>query len=85
MSANRALRLLVPLVFLLPGVAISQKKVVAPSTPAGCPVELTDFHPTSTAILSAGLGVRVKNLSAKEIDGRSPIRSRSAISAGTSP
>jgi hypothetical protein len=69
MSAIGTLRYFAPLLLLFPDMAISQGNQPHPLMPAGCPVELTDFHPSSTLVVSSGLGVRVKNVSGKEIDG----------------
>lgn len=70
------MRLFVALLLLLlfsvpithPQVAAAQERMLAPTTPDACPVQLSDFHPAAT-IVSAGIGLRVKNISNKEIVG----------------
>jgi hypothetical protein len=67
MSWNQALRFLVPLLVLLPGVVNAQANSAA-VTPAMCPVELTKFHPSGTFI-NTGVNVHVKNVANQEIVG----------------
>ncbi len=67
MSWNRALRFLVPVLFLLPSVANSQTNSPAATRP-DCPVEITKLHPSSS-FTTTGLNVHVKNVTKKEIVG----------------
>jgi hypothetical protein len=76
MSAKRTLPLFLPFsLFVLLFIAMvnlqdaaAQERMLAPTTPDACPVQLSDIHPAST-FFSLGLALRVKNVANKEIVG----------------